>query len=68
MVVCSCSHRCPDRATMRARHGTPDEFSVSVGRALGYWVSVGEANQAIRRYRAEYDAAPEQAQEKDPRE
>ncbi len=53
---------------MRARHGTPDEFSVSVGRALGYWVSVGEANQAIRRYRAEYDAAPEQAQEKDPRE
>lgn len=59
-VTCSCANNCPDRKTMRRRHGEPDKFAVSVYNAVPSFISVGEADASIALYTAEYAAAPEQ--------
>jgi hypothetical protein len=41
---------------MRARHGTPEKFAISVYRALGE-ISIDEANAAIAKYKRIWDAA-----------
>lgn len=56
--VCSCPKHCRDRAEMRIAHGTPEEFTAAVYRALGE-ISVEESNVAISRYEREWAAAPE---------
>ena len=54
-----CGAGCTTRVEMRARHGTPDRFAVSCFRAVPEFISVGEANAAVARYRYIYEQAPE---------
>ena len=44
---------------LRAAHGTPDEFAFAVSHACNdLFCTIAEANTAIAKYRAEYEAAP----------
>ncbi len=44
---------------LRAKHGTPDDFAAAVNQAADdLFCTTDEANAAITKYRAEYEAAP----------
>lgn len=61
-VTCSCYLGCRSREEMRARHGDPEAFLVSLERAFQAGdISFHEAERANLKYRAEWHEAPERA-------
>lgn len=61
--MCSCSFGCRSREEMRERHGDPDKFLDALTRAFHAGdISFYEAERANRRYRAEWNEAPEKTQ------
>lgn len=46
-----------EQEALKAKHGTPESFEEHVWRAVGEFISVGEARAAIAKYRAEWAVA-----------
>jgi 3-methyladenine DNA glycosylase/8-oxoguanine DNA glycosylase len=45
------------RAEIAAKHGTPAEFEEAVWRAVGQFISVAEAQEAIERFKRDWEEA-----------
>lgn len=57
---CDCANGCRDRATLREKHGTPENFRAACINALDM-ITFDEADAAVRKYERLWAALPEVA-------